>query len=180
MARHVFGPVTRQTVFDTMRARALRGFALAALPLLTAACPSTPPPDAISKISFRGDWETGITGNGNWKNRQADLGPNGQPAPDRLQRRQDSVRQGQWAARVEVRENDAASQDDKQKAVERSEVVYMTRRDGSLLPEKDTSGTQWYGFSVRLDPSWQPMTTASTSCPPPAFRPNRRPWAIIL
>jgi lysophospholipase L1-like esterase len=109
-------------------------------------------------ISFSGDWEAGLTGDGNWRLSQS-------IASDRFQRVTDPVRQGQYAARIEVRPGD----DPINSSGERSEVAVMTDRNGQAINESESSGTQYYAFSVRLDPNWQMPETGESGT-----------WAIIF
>ncbi|HUI92035.1 MAG TPA: polysaccharide lyase [Chitinivibrionales bacterium] len=95
-------------------------------------------------VSFSGDWENGITGAGNWKYLQS-------MAADRFLRVTSPVRQGQYAARVEVRPGD----DPINSSGERAEVLVMSDAAGTAMYEAEASGTQFYAFSVRLDTSWQ-------------------------
>ena len=103
---------------------------------------NTPTPSPV--ISFSGDWEQGITGNGNWKGLQV-------VAADRFQRVTSPVRQGRYSARVEVRPGDGPINS----SGERAEVLGMTDANGNQINENESSGTQYYAFSVRLDPNWQ-------------------------
>ena len=109
-------------------------------------------------VSFSGDWEKGITGNGNWKYIQS-------VAADRFQRVTSPVRQGQYAARVEVRPGD----DPISSSGERSEVLIMSNAAGTPLYENEASGTQFYAFSVRLDSAWQAPAADGSGA-----------WAIIF
>lgn len=96
------------------------------------------------QVTFSGDWEKGITGPGNWRYKQT-------VADDRLIRVTSPVRQGKYAVRVEVRPGD----DPINSSGERAEVLYMTDADNNKMVENESSGTQFYAFSVRLDPNWQ-------------------------
>lgn len=113
----------------------------------------------FSQVSFSGGWENGITGNGNWIKVQ-------QVASDRFQRVTNPVRQGQYSVRVEVRPGD----DPISSSGERAEVVNMTDAGGNPIYENESSGTQYYAFSFRLDPTWKP----------PAKDVNGRAWALIF
>lgn len=147
-----------------------RCVALALLLLATTGCPPRPsPPSSPGEISFRGDWERGITGPGNWTTAQL-------VEPDRLQRVTSPVRQGQYAARVEVRPGDRW----RTTSGERAEVANMSREDGSLSPENAASGTQFYGFSVRLEPNWQTPRGAGDPGGPATCPGRSRAWGIIL
>jgi hypothetical protein len=107
-----------------------------------------PPPDnvASSVISFSGGWEHGLTGIGNW--RYIDM-----MASDRFQQVTDPVREGQYAVRVEVRPGD----DPIDSGGERAEVHVMTDADDYRIDENESSGVQYYAFSVRLAPDWKPI-----------------------
>jgi hypothetical protein len=109
-------------------------------------------------VTFSGDWEKGITGNGNWKYIQT-------VAADRFQRVTSPVRQGQYAARVEVRPGD----DPISSSGERSEVLIMSNTAGTAINENEASGTQFYAFSVRLDSAWQAPAADANGA-----------WAIIF
>lgn len=109
-------------------------------------------------VTFSGDWEKGITGNGNWKYIQT-------VAADRFQRVTSPVRQGQYAARVEVRPGD----DPISSSGERSEVLIMSNAAGTAINENEASGTQFYAFSVRLDSAWQAPAADANGA-----------WAIIF
>lgn len=109
-------------------------------------------------VTFSGDWESALTGPGTWRKAQI-------MGPDRFQRVSDVVRQGQYAARVEVRPGD----DPIHSSGERAEVLVMTDRDGRPFSENESSGTQFYAFSVRLAPDWQSPTAAV-----------RGKWAIVF
>ena len=113
------------------------------------ACALFGPLSAISasEISFSGDWENGLVGHGNWKALQV-------VASNRFQRVTDPVRQGRYAARVEVRPGD----DPINSSGERSEVLVMSDRRGKPINETESSGTQYYAFGVRLDSKWQSPT----------------------
>ena len=101
---------------------------------------------ALPDISFSGDWEQGLTGFGNW--RYIDKWASG-----RFQRVTDPVRQGQYAVRVEVRPGD----DPIDSSGERAEVHVMTDVNDNRIDENESSGTQYYAFSVRLAPDWHPI-----------------------
>jgi len=109
-------------------------------------------------ISFSGDWEQGLIGNGNWLGVQS-------VASDRFQRVTSPVRQGQYAARVEVRPGD----DPLGLSTERAEVFRMTDINGNEIEENESSGIQYYAFSVRLDPNWQSPEPGSSGL-----------WSIIF
>jgi hypothetical protein len=100
--------------------------------------------DVHAGVSFSGDWEKGLTGNGNWLYIQ-------RVSSNRFQRVTSPVRQGQYAARVEVRPGD----DPLISSGERAEVLTMSDSAGNSLDENLGSGTQFYAFSFRLDPNWQ-------------------------
>jgi hypothetical protein len=101
---------------------------------------------ASSVISFSGGWEHGLTGIGNW--RYIDM-----MASDRFQQVTDPVREGQYAVRVEVRPGD----DPIDSGGERAEVHVMTDADDYRIDENESSGVQYYAFSVRLAPDWKPI-----------------------
>ncbi|MBP9711022.1 MAG: heparin lyase I family protein [Candidatus Pacebacteria bacterium] len=109
---------------------------------------------ASAAVTFQGGWERGVlTGAGEWSNKQV-------MRPDSYQIVSDVVRTGTKAARVEVRPGDnpltwCCSN------TERSEVLFMTKPDGSMVNENSSSGTQYYGFSVRLDSTWAASTWAT-------------------
>jgi lysophospholipase L1-like esterase len=100
--------------------------------------------DSGTGVTFSGDWEDGLTGEGNWLLTQI-------VASDRFQRVTEPVRQGQYAVRIEVRPGD----DPIDSSGERAEVSIMTDRNGNAIHESESSGTQYYAFSVRLDPDWE-------------------------
>lgn len=153
-----------------VRTRLRRYAILVLLPLAAAGCSPRPSPlPSPGDVTFRGDWERGITGPGNWTTAQL-------VDPGRLQRVTGPVRQGQYAARFEVRSGDRW----RTTSGERAEVANMSREDGSLIPENAASGTQFYGLSVRLDPNWE--TPRGTRDPGgPATCPGRaRAWGTIL
>ena len=94
-------------------------------------------------VTFKGDWETGLTGPGRFLQTQ-------RKAADRFARSADDPRAGRYSAHVTVRPGDNVL------GLERSEALIMTRPDGSRLDETAaTSGTQFYAFSVRLAPGWK-------------------------
>jgi hypothetical protein len=101
-------------------------------------------PASAQGVSFSGDWETGITGRGTWGSRQT-------VSEDRIQRVISPVRQGRYAARVEVRPGD----DPINSSGERSEVLIMTDAQGNKIYENESSGTQWFAYSVMIAPGWQ-------------------------
>jgi hypothetical protein len=109
-------------------------------------------------VTFSGDWEKGITGNGNWKYIQT-------VAADRFQRVTSPVRQGQYAARIEVRPGD----DPISSSGERSEVLILSNAAGTAINENESSGTQFYAFSVRLDSAWKAPAADANGA-----------WAIIF
>ena len=113
---------------------------------------------SLSGVSFSGDWEQGLTGLGNWRAIQS-------VASDRFQRVTSPVRQGQYAARVEVRPGD----DPLGLSTERAEALLMTDTNGNEIGENESSGIQYYAFSVRLDPDWQPPEPVSNGV-----------WSMIL
>jgi hypothetical protein len=106
-----------------------------------------PPPDNVASpvISFSGSWEHGLTGVGNWRYIYM-------MASDRFQRVTDPVREGQYAVRVEVQPGD----DPCDESGERAEVGVMTDANDNRIDENESSGIQYYAFSVRLAPDWQP------------------------
>ncbi len=113
---------------------------------------------AGDRVSFAGDWEAGLRGPGNWKNLQI-------VEADRFQQVTDMVRQGRYAVRVEVRPGD----DPIQSSGERAEALVMTDSAGKPINEGEQSGTQFYAFSVRLEPDWQAPETDRSSA-----------WAIVF
>lgn len=121
--------------------------------MLTAAALSLSLILAADTVSFSSDWESGqLKGPGNWRSTQI-------MAPDRFQLVTDIVRQGRYAARVEVRPGD----DPINSSGERAEVSTMSDRDGNPLFEDESSGVQFFAFSVRLAPDWQPPTPEAGS-----------------
>ena len=115
---------------------------------------------AAAHVTFAGDWEAGITGSaGNWRGIQT-------VASDRFQRVTNPVRQVNYPAKIEVRPGD----DPINSSGERAEVLTMNDANGNRMNETESSGTQYFAFSVRLDPTWQaPLGGA-----------NGNKWAIIL
>ncbi len=105
------------------------------------------PFSASAAVTFQGGWEQGVlTGPGSWSSKQA-------VGAYSIQLVSDVVRAGSKAMRVEVRSGDnplncCASS-------ERAELTIMTNPNGSDLLEGLTSGTKYYGFSVRLEPNFQ-------------------------
>jgi hypothetical protein len=121
--------------------------------LLSSGCQNTPgvgsdtdsgTPSGTGVVTFADTWETGLTGNGNWKAIQT-------VASDRFQMVTSPVRHGAHAARVAVRPGD----DPIRSSGERSEVLIMTDSSGNSINEGESSGTQYYAFSVRFDSDWQ-------------------------
>jgi hypothetical protein len=98
-------------------------------------------PAEAQQVTFKSDWETGITGPGRWLMTQV-------KAADRLVRVTSPVRYGSYAAKVEVRPGDLVY------GGERSEVAIFTKLDGSRLNETPASGTHFYAISVRLATDW--------------------------
>ena len=113
---------------------------------------------AAAQVSFKGDWENGLTGTGNWRYIET-------MAANRFQLVTNPVRQGTYAARVEVRPGD----DPINSSGERSEVSHMTDSMDNSISEGESSGTQYFAFSVRLDSSWQDPVGGVDG-----------PWAIVL
>jgi hypothetical protein len=107
-----------------------------------------PPSDNVASpmISFPGGWEHGLTGVGNWRYIDMMVG-------DRFQQVTDPVRKGQYAVQVEVRPGD----DPINSGGERAEVHVMTDANDNRIDENESSGVQYYAFSVRLAPDWQPI-----------------------
>jgi hypothetical protein len=103
----------------------------------------TPMPPSSPGISFSSDWKNGITGPGNWLALQA-------VASDRFQRVTGPFLHSRYAVRVEVRPGD----DPIHASGERAEATVMTDVNGNRLYENESSGTQYFAFSVRLDSSW--------------------------
>jgi len=114
---------------------------------------------AIAAITFSGDWEKGLTGKGNWKYIQA------MDTTSRFTRVTSPVRQGMYAARVEVRPGD----DPIGSSGNRAEALVMTDANGIALNETESSGTQYFAFSFRLDSSWRPPAADADGA-----------WAIIF
>jgi hypothetical protein len=108
-----------------------------------------PPPDNVASpiISFSDGWEHGLTGGpGNW--RYIDM-----MASDRFRQVTDPVRKGQYAVRIEVRPGD----DPIDSGGERAEVHVMTDADDYRIDANESGGVQYYAFSVRFAPDWQPI-----------------------
>lgn len=129
----------------------------------TAVVPTTlppPPPDNVAApdITFVGGWEQDLTGIGNW--RYIDM-----MSEDRFQRVTDVVRTGQYAVRIEVRPGD----DPIDSSGERAEVHVMTDANDNRIDENELSGTQYYAFSVRFAPDWQPIDPEGGD-----------PWGVIF
>jgi hypothetical protein len=119
------------------------------------ASPTIRPP--ITGISFYDNWEHGITAPGGWKDQQI-------VADDRFQRVASTSEDGPYAARIEVRPGDINS------SGERAEVVHMSDASGNPIDENESSGTQYYAFSIQLPTNWVP----------PADDVNGRHWGICL
>jgi hypothetical protein len=120
-----------------------------AISLSALLCMAISPVHAV--ISFYGDWETGLvtgSGNHNWNHSQLD----GQGSLTLLH--DGGARQGNYYARVELRDSGCAKNTG---CVERAEVVYMKNADNSIIFENENSGTVRYSFSVKFDPTWQPL-----------------------
>ena len=109
-------------------------------------------------ISFSNHWEQGITGPGLWSYVQV-------VDNNRFQMVTSPVRYGYYPVRIEVRPGD----DPIQSSGERAEVQYMSDANGNFINENESSGTQYYAFSVQLDPNWQPPEQGDTA-----------PWGIIF
>lgn len=77
---------------------------------------------------------------------------------DRVQLVTSPVQYGTYAARIEVRPGD----DPIHSSGERAEVRSMLDENGNDIYENEASGTQYYAFSVRLDPNWQPPEKDAT------------------
>jgi hypothetical protein len=122
-----------------------------------------PDAGAPSTASFFGDFESGTTtgkGHRNWASIQS-------VAADRYRILTDGqARQGTAYARVEVRPGDDPLGNGE---TERSEVLVMQNAASNPLNENETSGTQRYSFSVKLDSTWKTMVDEG----------NGR-WAIFL
>jgi len=114
---------------------------------------------AAAQVSFKGDWENGLTGVGNWGYIET-------MAANRFQLVTNPVRKGSHAARVEVRPGD----DPIKSSGERSEVSNMTDAMGNVINEGKSSGIQYFSFSVRLDTSWQD----------PVGGGGAEPWAAVF
>jgi hypothetical protein len=71
-------------------------------------------------------------------------------ASDRMQTVTDPVQIGGYAVRVEVRPGD----DPINSSGERAEAVIMTESNGNSINENESSGTQYYAFSIKLPPDW--------------------------
>jgi hypothetical protein len=124
-------------------------------------CPMPPPPPLVG-VTFANGYEDGIAYQypnavNNWRMNLA------QDAT-RLTVITSPRRKGMYALRVEVRPGDTLGQ-----SGERAEVARMYGYDGTELVENESSGTQYYGFSVMLPTDWK--TTPDS---------NGKYWAIIL
>lgn len=95
-----------------------------------------------SQLTFRGDYETGITGSNTWSSLQT-------VATNRYTQDTHYVRQGNYAARVEVRSGDFIGNP----SSERAEVM-------KNLGEIEGSES-WYGFSVYFPNDFNPDTTSA-------------------
>ena len=105
------------------------------------------PLTGFAEVSFQGGWEQGLlTGPGNWANKQA-------VGADRMQIVSDIVRAGSKAMRVELRPGDNPL--NCCFSSERAELTIMTNPDNTQLLEGVASGTQYFAFSVRLEPRFQ-------------------------
>jgi hypothetical protein len=109
---------------------------------------------------FSDPWETGLVGNGLWRDYHV-------VSSDRFTRVTDIKRKGNYAVRVEVRPGDQPDGD----SGNRNEVVDMTDWRGSNIRENTRSGTVYYGFSIRLDASYQT---------PVEHGEGAGTWAIVL
>jgi hypothetical protein len=109
---------------------------------------------ASSNFEWVFDWETGITGNGLWHWIQV-------ADPNRITRvTTPAARTGLYSGRIELRAGDVANG-------ERSMVMLPSFSDGTLWYENESSGTQYYAFSVQIPAGWQ--SPAGTD-----------PWGIFL
>ncbi len=115
---------------------------------------------ASGAISFYGDWESGLvkgSGNHNW------MGSTGNGSISILS--DGRARQGSKYAKIVVPPSCES-------CTERAEVFWMQNPDGSYLYETENSGTVSYTFSVKFDPSWQPMRSTSSN--------GWGPWGMFL
>lgn len=95
-------------------------------------------------VSFRGDWEHGLTGKSNWQSLQI-------VDSSRLKIENYNIRQGCYAVRIEVRPGD----DPIKSSGERAEVSKMTDSLGNPISEDESSGIKYYAFSFLLDTNWK-------------------------
>ncbi len=129
------------TVSDTVSSSSKTIYYPPGIPVTSSQATMTQPSGIVS---FSSTWDDGqILAPGRWHVKQA-------VAAYSMQVVSDVVRAGSQALRVEVRPGD----DPLGLGTERAEVAEMTNTDGSLLNESLSSGTQYYAFSVRLDPNW--------------------------
>lgn len=150
----------------THKKRALRAFTLSASLLVAtaglSACQNGPGADSASLASQEpdtqepettkveasgvlwhgGDWESGLTGAGAYRNIQA-------ASSYSFQRVTSPVRQGKYAARIELRQGDSPSGS----SSSRSELAHSIDTNGTEVYPKNGE-TLYYAFSVRIDPSW--------------------------
>ncbi len=84
---------------------------------------------------------------------------------DRVQFVTSPVQYGAYAARIEIRPGDDFGG-------ERAEAYGMLDANGNRIDENEASGTQYYAFSVRLDPTWQPPEKQTSGC--------KCEWGIIF
>jgi hypothetical protein len=96
-------------------------------------------------ISFLNNWEQGITGPGKWKGTQT-------VSDDRIQRVISPDQVGHYAVRIEVRPGD----DPIKSSGERTELVIMSDAKGNSINENESSGTQYYAFSIQIPVDWVP------------------------
>lgn len=101
---------------------------------------------AHAEVTFAGGWESGVLlGPGLWRSVQL-------MRDDSISLVEDVVRQGRFAARIELRPGDNPLQCCP--GSDRAEVLGMTRPDGSDISENADSGAQYFGFSIRLAADW--------------------------
>lgn len=98
----------------------------------------TPVPGAVSWSTV--GWPNGTIGKGAWAGSQI-------VAADRFQMVAGAGKNGRTAAQVVVRPGDDPISD----TGERSEVYAMMDASGNMILESESSGTQFYGFSIKLD-----------------------------
>jgi hypothetical protein len=130
--------------------------------LMLAECSAMPSPPFLVEVTFANGYENGVAYQypdpvNNWRINLAQ-------DDTRLTAVTSPRRKGRYALRVEVRPGDSLGQ-----SGERAEVARMYGFYGTELVENESSGIQFYGFSVMLPTDWK--TTPD---------PDGKYWAIIL